>query len=61
MKNYPAVRLPAIGQKVTLKPEVLPNVIIREWIIDEHLSNGKIVLKRPDRNYTLEVMPDDIE
>ncbi len=61
MKNYAHADLPATGQKVKIKPEVLPHLIIREWIVDRHLSNGKILLKRPDRNYTLEVNPDDLE
>ncbi len=53
--------LPPIGQQVKLKTEVLSRVIIREWIVDQYLSNGKILLKRTDRHYTLEVNPEDIE
>jgi hypothetical protein len=49
------------GKRVRLRANVFPHVKIRDWIIGCHLKSGNILLKYPDKNYTLEVIPEDIE
>jgi hypothetical protein len=49
------------GERVTLKAGAFPQIKIRYWMIACHLKNGKILLRNPKRNYTLEVTPGDIE
>ncbi len=53
--------MPQKGKRVRLKEGTFPHVKIREWVVDQYLPNGKIILKLPDKNYTLDVMPGDIE
>ncbi len=61
MKNHREPKLPAI-QLVKLKPGTFPPVKVREWIVEEYIPNGKILLRCPDyRNYTLSVIPEHIE
>ncbi len=49
------------GEHVTLKTGAFPHVKIREWTIDCYLKNGKVLLRCPERDYTLEVTREDIE
>ncbi len=48
------------GERVTLKAGAFPHVKIREWTIACYLENGKILLRCPEKKYTLEVTTDDI-
>ncbi len=46
---------------VRLKETVWPKVKIRDWVIQEILSNGHLLLGLKDRIYTLEVSKKDVE
>lgn len=46
---------------VHLKDNTFPHVKIRDWIIKEILENGNLLLGLKDKNYTLEVLKEDVE
>ena len=49
------------NKAVHIKDASLPHVRIRNWIIQEILSNGHLLLRCEGKNYTLEVMKEDVE
>jgi hypothetical protein len=49
-----------VGMRVRLKPDAFPHVKIREWEI-MCFGKDKIILKCSKKNYTLDVLPEDIE
>ncbi len=51
---------PKEGDRVMLRPGTWPAVKIREWFV-EQLENGKVLLRCPERKYTLQVIWEDIE
>ena len=46
---------------VHLKEGLFPYVKIRDWIIQEILANGHLLLRCKEKNYTLEVLREDVE
>ncbi len=46
---------------VHLKEGAFPHVKIRDWVIKEILKDGRLLLTLKDKNYTLEVLNEDIE
>ena len=50
-----------LEKPVRLKEGAFPHVKIRDWVIQEVLENGHLLLSLKDKDYTLEVLQEDIE
>jgi hypothetical protein len=60
MDEDPRLKHFRIGMSVRLKPGIFPHVKVREWEIT-CFGKDKILLRCRVKNYTLEVLPQDIE
>ena len=49
------------GKAIHLKNGAFPSVKIRDWVIQEILPNEHFLLCCTKKNYTLEVLKEDIE
>jgi hypothetical protein len=56
-----AIRQVSERVRVRLKADAFPGLEQREWIVVANLKKGTILLIHPEKNYTIEVNPEDIE